>query len=163
MMNEKEIFYIQECNSLVPHGYNIQKGGEGGATGRHKEDEGYKHIRELMIGNSYRKGKPPWNKGLKKGIDEKMDNCGIVSIARNKAVSNALKGKPKSEEHKIKMRGENSNTHKLTWNQVLQIRQLYLTGLYSQSGIAILFGTEQSNISDIVNNKTWIQNNTIEN
>jgi group I intron endonuclease len=156
-MNKQEIFYINKFNALVPYGYNIQKGGNGGDTGRRKGDISYIDLSNRMMGNDFRKGLPSWNKGLKKGVDEKMKNCGIVSEERNLAVSRALKGKPKTESHKKKMRGELSSRHKITWEQALEIRRLYLTGNYSQYKIADMFHLCQSTVSSIIKNETWIQ------
>jgi len=153
-MNEKEKYYIASLNSFSPHGYNIQKGGEGGDNGVKKRVLTKEWIVNISKG---RKGIPAWNKGLKKGVDEKMENCGIVSKTRNQLVSKALKGKPKSKQHRLKMSGENCNRHKLTWDQVFEIRRLCLMEDYSQNKIARMFNMDQSTISSIINNKTWIK------
>lgn len=156
-MNDREVFYIGFYNSIQPNGYNIQKGGQGGDTGRRKGDKGYLQSQKNMKGNTYRKGKTAWNKGLKKGVDDRMRKCGIVSKERNKLVSKALKGKPKSEKHKLKMSGENCNNHKLKWDDVFKIRNMYSEECYTQTKIADIFGMDQSTISDIINNKIWIK------
>jgi hypothetical protein len=53
--------------------------------------------------------------------------------------------------------GEKNGLAILTNNIVSRIRNLYKLGLYSQKKLAIIFGTDQSNISYIVNYKTWRQ------
>lgn len=151
-MNEKEKYHITNLNSFSPRGYNIQKGGEGGNNGVKKRVFTKKWIDNIGKG---RKGISAWNKGLKKGVNGKMENCGVVSKTRNQLVSKALKGKPKSKQHKLKMSGENCNRHKLTWKQVFEIRQLYSTGKYSQHKIAVMFNLNQSTISSIIRNETW--------
>lgn len=45
---------------------------------------------------------------------------------------------------------------KLNKIQVNHIRQLYLTGLYSQSEIGLMFNVGSNNIGRIVRNETWI-------
>jgi len=56
------------------------------------------------------KGKKAWNKNLTKETDERVAK--IFSPERNKKISEKLKGKPKSEEHKrkisVSLQGENS-------------------------------------------------------
>lgn len=51
-------------------------------------------------------------------------------------------------------KGENHFSSKLTNNQIKEIKEMYLTGKYSQLDIAILYKVSQPNISFIVNNKS---------
>jgi hypothetical protein len=51
--------------------------------------------------------------------------------------------------------GETNGTHKLTWEQVAEIRRLYLTGDYSQSTLGKMFGVCTNGISLITRNKIW--------
>jgi len=52
-------------------------------------------------------------------------------------------------------RGEKVPQSKLTEAEVIEIRRLYATGLWSLSKLAALFRIEKSNVSLIVNRKTW--------
>jgi len=58
-------------------------------------------------------------------------------------------------------RGESQGGHKLTEEQVLEIRELYKISLssgkriYSQRKLASIFGVQQTAIKDVVNRKTW--------
>lgn len=60
-------------------------------------------------------------------------------------------------KHAIKTRlrrVENTNTAKLDWEKVREIRQLYSEGL-SQNELAKIYGVYQSTISAVILNKTW--------
>lgn len=86
---ERERYWIQTLNSKQPYGYNEHEGGKGGCL--NPTDE----LRAKL--SLAKKGKYiPWNKGLTKD-DPRVS-------ANGKAVSAALKGKPKSENHKESMR-----------------------------------------------------------
>lgn len=56
-LDDLEVRYIVECGSLHPHGYNLTQGGTGGDTVTNHPNKETLHLR--------RKGRPPWNKGLK--------------------------------------------------------------------------------------------------
>lgn len=78
----KETFYIQKFKTLWPIGYNlIEKGGGGDLLKNHPDR--LEIIKKL-------KGKTSWNKGLTKETN--------ISLQK---VSLALKGKPKTLEHKL--------------------------------------------------------------
>ncbi len=51
--------------------------------------------------------------------------------------------------------GENVGSSKLTNEQVKKIRKLYKITKYSQKRIAQIFNIDPSNVSNIVNDKTW--------
>lgn len=53
--------------------------------------------------------------------------------------------------------GENARTSKLDWNKVREIRILYSKGGVTQSDLGEEYGVTKVTISDIVNNKTWIE------
>lgn len=57
--------------------------------------------------------------------------------------------------HGTVLRGEQFSFAKMTEQSVLEIRRLYATGEFSQQSLADKFGTEQTNISQIVRRKTW--------
>lgn len=78
-LNNNEKYWINKLNSTGTYGYNIRLGGEGGSL----------------------KGRKAWNKGLKKGIDDKMKNIGIAFSKETKIkMSNSAKGKIKSDSHR---------------------------------------------------------------
>ena len=54
-----------------------------------------------------------------------------------------------------KINGE--SRRKLTMEDAREVRRLYATGEYYQQGLADLFGVAQTNISQIVRNKTYIE------
>lgn len=61
----------------------------------------------------------------------------------------------KGRQVTIPLRGETNPMHKLTWEQVGEIRRLYLTGNYSQSTLGKIFGMSQTGIGLIARNKIW--------
>jgi len=66
-------------------------------------------------------------------------------------MSEAHKGKPSH------MKGEKHKLAKLTWEKVREIRRLYAAGGTTQSKLAIQFDISQSVVSEILNNKTWVE------
>ncbi len=52
-------------------------------------------------------------------------------------------------------RGESHGMHKLTINEVNEIRSLYNTGIFFQKELAEKFGVAQQQISRIVRKKSW--------
>jgi predicted XRE-type DNA-binding protein len=52
-------------------------------------------------------------------------------------------------------RGEINGRSKLNENQILKIRRLYATNLFSQQELGNKFGVNQAQISNIVNKKSW--------
>jgi hypothetical protein len=52
-------------------------------------------------------------------------------------------------------RGEMVNTAKLAGGDVVEIRNLYARGKYTQKQIALLFGVKQPEISSIIRRETW--------
>jgi predicted XRE-type DNA-binding protein len=77
-------------------------------------------------------------------------------------MSNSATGIKKSKQSREKMsknspnrKGEKNQASKLTNEQVLEIRKLYITGNYSQEKLGQIFNISQSNIGRIVNKKLW--------
>jgi group I intron endonuclease len=64
-------------------------------------------------------------------------------------------GMKHSEESKEKHRGENAPCHKLTWSQVREIREKYLSGKYRYEDLSKEYEVSQSSIGDIISNKCW--------
>jgi hypothetical protein len=109
-----EIAMIQEHGTLAPGGYNVLLGGQMGHAGRklseeHKakqraarlayyaSDQGKAHLEQLsgkMKGNLIGIGRESYNKGMKLGA--RPDHV-------RKAISDKMKGRPLTEEHKYKI------------------------------------------------------------
>lgn len=105
-LKELEKYYIDKYNTLAPNGYNMTMGGDG-ALGRPLTEE----TREKMA--AARRGKTPWNKGVKNSQVGHWKGKTMSQEARQK-MSIAKKGKKLSEETKEKrkyiyekMKGEN--------------------------------------------------------
>ena len=55
-------------------------------------------------------------------------------------------------------RGEESNNHKLNWEEVREIRSEYAKGGESLCSLARKYNVDFSNIGYIIRNKTWVEN-----
>ena len=176
-LNEREIYWIAEYDSFY-NGYNQCEGGKS-TTGRpcsvetrRKISEGNKgkkiseetirkraeslkrHLAEDPVFAARHheklsarwKGKPSWNKG--KPCPE----------WKKKQVSEKLKGRTITEEHKEKLRklysGEGSTSHKLTKGEVIEIRLRYLYG-ESQTEISKDYPITRQTVYDIVKGRRW--------
>jgi len=97
-MNEKEKFYIEKLGSLVPIGYNIQSGGEGGDNGVRTRTFTLEWIENI------KKGKKDYkcSDETKKKLSEAGKNRHFPEEVRQK-MSKAHKGKKVSEETKKKI------------------------------------------------------------
>lgn len=83
LLNQKEAEYIKEFNSLVPTGYNLTSGGEGGYT---RSEE----TRKLLSKANEGKGRPH--------TEETKALCAVSKIGAR----NPMYGKKQSEETKAK-------------------------------------------------------------
>ena len=75
---------------------------------------------------------------------------------RRTKISNSLKGRSKTDEHRRKIGLGNTGkvgSNKLTWEQVDKIRAM--ADYVSQKELALLFSVSPSAIMNIVNNKSW--------
>jgi len=93
------------------------------------------------------------SKETKKKISEKKkgEHHSKETITK---ISESRKEKFKSGELKI-LRGENSTNHKLTEEQVIQIKLLLKEGILTQQEIADMFGVSQLTISAIKTGRSW--------
>ncbi len=77
----------------------------------------------------------------------------------HRGMNNPMFGKCFSKEHKKKMseklKGENNPRHKLTEEQVIQIKLLLKEGKLNQQEIADIFNISRKTISNIKIGKTW--------
>jgi hypothetical protein len=90
LLNYLEKFWIQAFSTLVPNGYNIEKGGSGHSN--------------------HRKGLPAWNKGLKtpKKVIEKLSKAklGLTSPRKGAVLSEETKLKISQKKKGVKLHHE---------------------------------------------------------
>jgi len=84
----------------------------------------------------------------------KSNSGKILSNKHRSNLSKTRKEKFKNGELII-LKGENSPNHKLTEEQVIQIKFFLKEGKLTQQEIADMFGVSNQTISKIKNNKTW--------
>ena len=176
-LNEREIYWIAYFDSFR-NGYNLCEGGNStkGRTcstetrrriseankGRRFDADAIKrrteslqnHLKEdPVFAEEYRnklseihKGKPSWNKGKPCPADKK------------KLLSEKLKGRTITEEHRAKLRelyaGEKSITAKLEKSDIVRIRYRFLCG-ERQSDICKDYPVTSQTIYDIVRGRRW--------
>jgi len=99
-----EEHYIQECNSLVPNGYNLMTGGN---KNKHHHEETIKKMREIAIKD---KRVPPSQKGRTRSADvikkmSEVEKGKHISLKTEFKKGNIPwnKGVPCTEEHKKKI------------------------------------------------------------
>lgn len=95
---------------------------------------------------------------------DNFDNLTINHIDGNKTNNNLynleLITRSENNKHAYKTglknnKGSKHGKSKFIESDIFKIREMYFSGNYNQSEIAILFNTKQSRISEIVTNKTW--------
>ena len=79
----------------------------------------------------------------------------FLGTLRDNAIDMASKGRQVFQKNIEKAsRGETHGKSKITSENVIEIRNLYSSGM-SQRKIAKRYGISQSNVCDIVNRRTW--------
>lgn len=160
VLNERERYWIASLNTQCPSGYNIEPGGrhfpmseatKAKLRGRKVSDE----TRRLL---SQVKRSPEWNKKLSESAKGRIPN------------ENQLRGlalgrhRPKSEDEKLRFRGQDNPRALLTEDEVREIRRLYASNTstdrwapkeYTQDSLARMFNVRQITISTIVTRKAW--------
>ena len=153
-LNEREIYWIAHYKTTdMRYGYNLCEGGKA-TTGRVPSEETRRKISTAKKGKKYdpevvRRRAETFKRRLREEPEfrERFINnareCGIkrgspwnigrkASEETRKKLSKSLRGKPKPESQKQKLRkrfsGENSVTAKLTERDVVQIRLRFLSG-----------------------------------
>ena len=81
--------------------------------------------------------------------DNRIDNLELLTHAGNALHAHRVLGTASGYSA-----GESNSRAKLTWEQVREIRRLWLN-LHTQAEIAALFNMSHQSISNIVNNKSW--------
>lgn len=93
-------------------------------------------------------GKPAWEWSYVNGDRNDVNNY----VAR----CNSCHSKHDyTEERRAKVQGENSPKAKLTSPQVLEIRRLHATGLFSQAEIAREYSMSPITIGNIIRRESW--------
>ncbi len=123
-----------------------------------KNDECIHHVDKIKENNNYENLKL-----MPKSEHRSFHNIGNHHSEKIKRkISESEKGKIISEETRKKLcknhadlKGENNHNHKLTEEQVVQIKILLEEGILTQQEIANMFGVNRATISYIKNNKIW--------
>lgn len=103
-LNRKEKFWIKKLNSRIPLGYNIEEGGNGGAsfTGNHHTNETKIKISKALLGKKFSKERRKnISKGkLGKSIDGSSRRGLLHSDEHKKRISKSLSGRKLTKIHK---------------------------------------------------------------
>jgi group I intron endonuclease len=128
------IEFLQTKNNKL--GYNIAPGGIGSGSGKDSPNFGLKRSASTL------------NKLRESHLGEKNHNYGKDFSQETRLVMRvSQKGNQAGEKHPKSI---------LTWSDVDEIRCLHKKG-WSLSQLSEKFNTHKSNISHIVNNRTWIK------
>lgn len=97
-------------------------------------------------------------KGLPENLN--LDCCHLDGNKLNNHIDNLIWATRKeNESHKLihgtRVKGESHGGHKLTKEQVSEIRELYVSKKYTQQEIAKMYSVHQTRISFIVTRKNW--------
>jgi hypothetical protein len=132
------------------------------AIGRHHSEEAKKKISEAELGEKNHNFGKHLSEETKKKLSE-ANKGKHHSEETKKKISEARIGKPFSEEHKQKIseanKGEKNPKAKLSWIQVREIREKYVTNDYTQRQLAEEYNVHKSVISHIITNRYWVDEN----
>lgn len=168
MADKVEVYYIILFDSTNRNnGYNIMRGG---SNSRHSPEtiekmsllarercntvKGREHIDMLSKMNA---GKPAPNKGIPMPESQKAKMRGIPKTQEHRdKISKSHLGKKQSEEFKKNASLKNA---KISDNVIIQIKELYSTGNYTQKYLAIKFNINDGTVCRVINGKRrkWTQ------
>lgn len=180
MLNEREVYWISHYNTMDDRfGYNLCEGGKS-TTGYHFTDETKKKLSEKRKGYKYsREVVEQRKKTLKEHLANDPEFARqyhekMVQNAKNipgwkkshpcpewrkKEISERMKGRPITDEHKQKLRelykGEGSLSAKLTESEVIEMRLRFLNGEPRLSIAKDFPDMHPNTIYDIVKGKRW--------
>jgi len=146
---------------------NFTDGGEG-PSGYKLSEETKQRMRDKIISLEARQNMSKFQKGKIKSEEHKrkisLSEKGKIVLAETRQkISTANTGKKCTEEHKQKNRvalsGDKSNSAKLTWNQINNIKNNYSIFNISQKELASWYGMSQGAIYNIISNKSWKETN----
>ena len=179
-LNDREVYWIQEFNTMVD-GYNLCKGGDA-TDGYHFTDEQKAKISKANKGRKVKEetikrrneSRTRHIQNDKDFAEKMMESWKRQAKERNfggwnrgipcpeeqkKIVSEKLKDRVITEEHKKKLRelysGENSLTSKLKKNDVVIIRYRFLKGERQKDILKDYPNITPQTIYDIVRNRRW--------
>lgn len=139
-------------------GYNLTAGGDGSSGFKHSEAAKNKMSedrRGTRLGQENTFFGRHHSKESIKIISEKNKGKKHTQEAKDQ-ISASLKGKKKSKyEMKVPRHGEYSNSAKLTWERVRQIRKIYSQGNITIAQLARENEVSFMAISNILKNKSW--------
>jgi len=125
--------------------------GEKSPTSKLTWDETYKIRKEYSLGNYTQKQlSEKYNiscsqiRDIINNVSWKKDDIDIIDVK-----------KIKSNNYSKHQLGENNSTSKLTWEEVREIRKLWLSGEYTHQQISEKFNVKRENIGQILRNKSW--------
>lgn len=154
---DREKFWIKTLNSKNHNlGMNLTDGGEGTSGLKWSEDSREK-IRGL---NNHNFGKPLSKEvKLKLSVVLSGENNPFYGKMHSEKVISFLKNRVVSEEVKLiiskNCRGENQWNAKFSDADIIDIRNKWDSGKYTQTEIAKLYNVKPNTINQIVNRKRW--------
>lgn len=166
-LDMSERFWIRTYNSLAPNGYNLDSGGS--SQKRRSEDTKQK-LRVANLGRKQTAEACERRSESLRGRTRTPAECAAISAGRkglkpteearaNMSASQRRKA-PASAATRAKMslgrRGELGNNCRLSWEIVRKIRTECANGR-SQKEVGLEHGLHQGTVSNIVRNKTWVE------
>ena len=159
-LDDAERKWIEELDSISPHGYNIEAGGCRNRGSLSEETRA--KLREAARHRS-----PEWYDKVCQAARNRGDEWKrkLSEVAKNRTPTArqlaALEKGRRSGAWRHSQVGEDNGNAILNWDKVSQIREMYATGKHSQEQIGHQFGIKQITVSVIVRYKTW-KVNTLE-
>ena len=151
LLNQLEINYIKQYNTLIPNGYNIEIGGKNAQkpkTDEQKEKLTWgqaeltiDEIKELRI--AYKNGESP-SKIYKEKYQERLHYNSFLNIWSGRRYKNIMPEYIENGRH-TKMNQQKAN----------EIRERYKNEKISYNKLAEEYNCSKSTIADIIKNRTW--------
>ena len=143
LLCEKEIYYIDKYKKEGHKLTNITNGGEGWNGSKFTED----HRKNISLNHADVSGEknPMFNK---KHSKEVIDICRNTNIGRKASIETRIK-------LSNKRKGEKNSNSKLKEKDVLKIRELFESGLYTMTTLSEMFNVNSPAIHKIVKRLTW--------
>lgn len=169
-VNLGEIYWIKFFQSKNNQfGYNLTDGGEG-ASGRITSEVTRQKMREKAIGRKHTEETKQLLREINRGkIPYNLERLKVINVGRilsedhRKKISEARQGMKFTEEHKNNMSksqmglqvGEKNAQAKLNETQVIEIKEKYNSGNYTQRQLADEYDMGRTSIRRILDGDTW--------